>query len=254
MTPGSALNRNGKYFLQLASCIQLCFYTCLSEKFAHSNVIAVFHAGAQQASVVSSVNHKAARSTKSTVRRPASLPSSDSFYEHASKRFDSSKLQPITDSNPAQEQQHAHAKGAAIIDVHSQYQANPHQTISHQAVPHRSDPYQTSSHQAGSQETGLFQAIPYQQLHLRTAVEERHTAKHDSFRMISNAMAGRSAEKQSPPEHLHYQSSPGQAHTHACTQTQLVCKQHRAVNIAGSAAQPAAHAGHSVPFLPEVLH
>ena len=215
---------------------------------------AVSHVGAQQASVVSSVNHTTARSTKSTVRRPASPPSSDSFYEHASKRFDSSKLQPITDSNPAQEQQRAHAQGAAIIDVHSQYQANPHQTISHQAVPPRSDPYQTSSHQACSHQARLFQAIPYQQLDLHTAVEECHTAKHDSFRMISNGMTGRSANKLSPPGHLHFQSSPGPAHTHAFTQTQPACKQHRALNMAGSAAQPAAHAVHSTSFLPEVWH
>ena len=256
---GSALHINGKYCLQLASCNQLCFYTCLSRQFAHSCVIAASHAGAQQGYVVPSINGKAARSTRSTICRPAPSASKDSCYEGTSKRFASNhtNLHPIMNNNPAQhfghKQQHAHAQGAAASDERSQHPASPRQAVSCQANSHHSDSHQASPHQACPHQAGLFQADPHQQIHLHT-VAERCTAKQDSFQMISSAMAGRSAGRLCLPGCLHYQGSPPQGYTHACTQEQPPCKQHRAVNIAESAALPAAHAGRPIPCLPEVLH
>lgn len=201
-----------------------------------------------------SITHKAARSTRSTFCRPASPSSKDSCDEHAFEQLNPVVLHPGLHSNPAQKQQHAHAPAAAALDERSPYQASPQQSIACRANPHHSDPDQAGPHQATPLQAGLFQANPYQQPSHYTAVVDRYTGKHDSFRMISNDMAGRSADRLRSSGRLHHQGCSVQSHTDACScmQEPPAYKKQRAVHIAGSAALPAAHAGHPTPLLPKV--
>lgn len=153
--------------------------------------------------------------------------------------------------NCTQKQQHVHAPAAAALDQHSPYQGSQaHQ----QALSCLAKPHQASPHQASPNQAGLFQASLYQQLQLDNAVMDSYTAKHDSLRMISNAMAGCSADRLCSPGRLRHQGNSVQSHADASLQKQPSYKKQRAVYIAGSAALPAPHAGHPIPLLPKVLH
>lgn len=226
---------------------------------AHSSVVADTHAGAHQGPVVPSVSYKAARSTRSTVCRPASPSSRESCYEDASERSAHTNLYPVMYSNLVQDEQHAHAPAAAALDGPSLYAASRCQANSNQADPHHvsslpASSHQATPHQANPHQAGLCHDNAYQQLHLHphTAAADRYTAKHDSFRMISNTMAGRPADRLRPTGRCHQSCS---AQDRSCpSQGQPLVKRQRAVNIAASPTTQAAHEGHQVPFLDEVLH
>ena len=154
------------------------------------------------------------------MHRPAS-PLRDRCHEHTSGRSDPVKACPVLYSNQAVCTQAVAASDEVSMPQASSYQATP------------------------------FQADHYHQLQIQTAAADRYAAKNDSFRMLSNAMAGRHIDKPYPPGRLPPHTGSIQACSWPSNQQKPVTEKQRA-NTVWLAASKAVFQGHPNPSAAEV--